>query len=135
MSIGLNLFHIVVVFPLFLYVAIFRGFVPLWVYQCLVLLGILLLVFHSYLLVTKWKAHSTSVWVNVLHVFFVAPLLIYIGKNAYDTPKWAFELLALSSFAALGQHLYKMVLTVQELKTNPSLVGPQGQQELRLESN
>lgn len=133
--ITLNVFHICIVFPLLMYIAVFRGFVPLWVYQGILTLGILLLVYHTYLLITKWKAHSMSIWVNILHVLFVAPLLIFIGKNAYDTPRWAFEVLALSAFAALGYNMYSLILTIQSLKTNPSLIEPQGQKVPLLGSN
>jgi len=117
-SIALYLFHICVVFPLFMYLSVYRGFVPLWIYQCVVILGILLLLYHLYLVITKWKAHSPSVWVNIIHVVFIAPLLIYIGKNAYDTPAYAFELLTILAFSALGYNLYQIVLLVQNLKSS-----------------
>jgi len=41
--------------------------------------------------------------------------MIYIGSKGYDTPRWAFELLALFSFAAFGYHVYGIVLDVQEM--------------------
>lgn len=116
-GIGINLFHILIIAPLLFYISIFRGFVPLWAYQGILILGIIVLIYHTYRLITKWKSNSPSVWVNVIHVIFVAPLLIYIGKNAYDTPRWAFETLLLSAFATIGYHLYTIVLYVQELKT------------------
>jgi len=117
-GIPLHLFHICIVFPLFMYLSVYRGFVPLWIYQSVVILGILLLLYHAYLVITKWKAHSPSVWVNVIHVLFIAPLLIYIGKNAHDTPSYAFELLAILAFSALGYNLYQIVLVVQNLKSS-----------------
>lgn len=40
----------------------------------------------------------------------VAPLLIYIGIKQKETPRPAYELLALVSFAALGYHMYSLVL-------------------------
>jgi hypothetical protein len=76
-----------------------------------------------------------TVWVNAIHVVFVAPLLIYIGKNAYDTPRWAFEILAMGAFATLGYNLYGLAVTVQGLKTNPTLHEPRVQQEFQAENN
>jgi hypothetical protein len=133
--ITLNVFHICVVFPLLMYVAVFRGFAPLWVYQGIVILGILLLIYHAYLVITKWKAQSPSVWVNVIHVLFIAPLLIFIGKNGYDTPRWAFECLSLLAFAALGYNFYSILQNIQALKTNPTPGALQGGQESQLENN
>jgi len=52
-----------------------------------------------------------------MHIIFIGPLLVYIGKNDYNTPKWAFEVLALSAFAALVYNLYKIVIDVSNLKT------------------
>ena len=118
--IGINLFHIIFVVPLFLYVAIFRGMVPSWVYQSLLGLGLLVLIYHAYKVIILWKASSPYLWVSMIHVFFVAPLLLFIGKNAYDTPRWAFELLALEAFAALGYHTYRIIMAVQDLHSNSS---------------
>jgi hypothetical protein len=134
-GIPLSLFHIFIVFPLLMYIAVFRGFVPLWVYQGVLCLGVVLLVYHLYRLVTKWKAHSVTVWINAVHVLFVAPLLIYIGKNAYDTPRWAFEILAMGAFATLGYNLYGLIMIVQGLSTNPTLSGPRAGQEFQGENN
>jgi len=92
-----------------------------WIFSALLGLGIVILVYHSYKTVIKWKAHSMTAWVNIIHVIAVAPLLIYIGANAYDTPRWAFEVLAIFGFGALGYHLYNIVLAVQDMyKVVPS---------------
>jgi hypothetical protein len=53
----------------------------------------------------------------MMHILVIAPLLIYIGKNDYSSPKWSFEILALLAFAALGYNLYKVVIEVNNLKT------------------
>jgi len=134
-GIALNLFHIFIVFPLLMYIAVFRGFVPLWVYQGILGLGVVLLVYHLYRLITKWKAHSVTVWINAVHVVFVAPLLIYIGKNGFDTPRWAFEILSMGAFATLGYNLYGLAVIAQGLKTNPTLHEPRVQQEFQAENN
>ena len=88
----LSLFHIFVVVPMLLYVAFVRGQMPPWVFPALLGLGGVILIYHMYRLIVKWKAASQSVWVNVIHVLFVAPLLLFIGTQAYDTPRWAYEL-------------------------------------------
>ena len=113
--ITVSLFHIFAVVPLFLYVAFVRGQLPAWIFTVLLSLGLLIAVYHSYKTFIKWRAHSMSIWVNIIHVLAVAPLLLFIGAKGYDTPRWAFELLAMLGFAALGYHIYSMVLEIQDM--------------------
>ncbi len=120
--ITISLFHIFAVVPFFLYVAFVRGQLPPWIFPVLLGLGLLLAVYHSYKTLVKWKAHSLSAWVNILHVLAVAPLLIYIGAKSYDTPRWAFEVLAMLGFAALGYHLYSIVLELQDMNNKEASV-------------
>ncbi len=115
MSLPINIFHILVVAPFLLYVAIVRGQLMPWIFSVLSGLGIILLVYHGYKTFIKWKANSPSLWVNAIHVFAVAPLLIFIGSKGYDTPRWAFEILALLAFSALGYHIYSIILQAQEM--------------------
>ena len=116
--IGLSLFHIFAVAPFFIYVAIVRGQLMPWIFTTLQILGLILLVYHSYKTVIKWKAHSLSTWINILHVVAVAPLILYIGTMGYDTPRWAFEVLAMLGFSALGYHIYSIIVTLQEMNKN-----------------
>jgi len=112
---AVHLFHILVIAPFFLYVAVVRGQISPWIFSVLTGLGIVLLVYHGYKSVLKWKAQSPSLWVNLIHVLAVAPLMIFIGAKGYDTPRWAFELLAIMAFGAFGYHLYGIVMDVNEM--------------------
>lgn len=109
----LSLFHILVVVPILGYIAIQRGQLPPWVFPALLGLGGLLLLYHTFKIIVKWRAMSPSVWINILHVVAVAPLLLYIGSQAYDTPRWAYELLLIEMFAALGYNLYSLAASLQ----------------------
>ena len=117
----LSLFHIFMVGPLFLYVAFIRGQLMPWVFTILQILGLLVLVYHAYRILTRWRAHGLTVWINILHVFTVAPLLIYIGCMGYDTPRWAFEVMAMFGFAVIGYHIYSMVMQIQRMDDKKSL--------------
>lgn len=114
--IALSIFHIFIVVPFFLYIAFVRGQIVPWVYQSLLGLGIVILLYHAFKVIVKWKAHAPSVWVNIIHVLFIAPLMIYIGSKAYDTPRWAYEILAMLGFSALGYHIYSIVMEIQYLQ-------------------
>jgi threonine/homoserine/homoserine lactone efflux protein len=90
-----------------------------WIFSVLSGLGIILIVYHGYKTFIKWKANSPSLWVNAIHVFAVGPLLLFIGSKGYDTPRWAYEILALMAFAALGYHIYSIILQAQEMSSAP----------------
>ena len=113
--IALALFHILLVVPLLGYVAIQRGQLPSWVFPALLGVGGLILVYHAFKVIVKWRAASSTVWINLVHVFAVAPILLYIGSQAYDTPRWAYEILLMEVFAALGYHLYGLATSLQGL--------------------
>lgn len=111
------LFHILFVAPLFLFVGFFRSNTPHWVYLLLLVIGLIVLVYHTYKLIIRGLSSSYS-WVNLIHVLFVGPLLIYVGYYKRETLRFAYELLVLGGFGALGYHLFSAVkeLQVEDMK-------------------
>jgi hypothetical protein len=107
------LFHILLVVPLFGYVAFQRAATEEWLYKVLLALGGIILFYHAYKSVIRLMVGSTFAWVNIFHVLIVAPLLIYIGYNGKKTPRAGYELLLMATFAALGYHLYSIVNELQ----------------------
>ena len=108
----LGLFHIFAVVPLFLYVALSRANTATPVYGFLLVLGAIIFLYHGYKAWTKFLAGSSSLWINLIHMFYVAPLLMYIGYREKETPRYAYELLALVAFAALGYHTYHLIVSM-----------------------
>jgi len=105
----ISLFHLIAVVPFFAYIYINKLSLPEWVYTLLFSLGIFVLLYHSYKAVLKFMARSSSLWVNLVHVVAVAPIMIYIGYTAKNTPRPAYEILLMLTFAALGYHLYSII--------------------------
>lgn len=105
----LSLFHIFGVVPFFLYIALSRANTTYTVYRIAFILGIIITLYHGYKTILKFKAGSQSVWVNLIHLLFIGPLLIYVGYMEQQTPRAAYELLALSGFGALGYHIYSII--------------------------
>ena len=114
----LSLFHIFAVVPFFLYIALSRGSTTYTVYKVAFVIGLVIMLYHAYKAFLKFKSGSQSLWVNVIHFLFIGPLLIYIGYMEQQTPRAAYELLALSGFGALGYHIYHLIqmLTLVEKK-------------------
>ena len=112
----LAIIHLLFVVPLFLYVGFKRAETPHWLYLSLLAIGIIVLIYHSFKLFVRLKNRSGYSWVNAIHVLFVAPLLIYIGYNKKETPRFAYELMLMGGFAAGGYHLFSVV---KQLDTHP----------------
>lgn len=114
----LSLFHIFGVVPFFLYIALSRASTSYTVYKIAFVVGLVITLYHGYKSFLKWKAGSQSLWVNLLHVLFVGPLLIYIGLNEQQTPRAAYELLAIAGFGAGGYHIYNLIQMLTLVQKN-----------------
>lgn len=101
----IHLFHILVVGGLFLYVGINRDNIYKPLFNILFFLGIIIIFYHLYKIYGYLKA-GNSIWVNLIHVFIVGPLLIYIGYNGVKTSRKFFEILLMLGFASIGYHAY-----------------------------
>ena len=104
----INLFHILLVVPFLLWVGITRGNLPESVFPGLVGLGLVLIVYQGYKAYTRYLQGSNYLWVNLIHVLWIGPLILYIGAYKKETPRPAYELLLLTTFGALGYHLYEL---------------------------
>lgn len=114
----LSLFHIFGVVPFFLYIALSRASTNHIVYKIAFLLGIGITLYHGYKALLKFRAGSQSLWVNLIHVLFFGPLLAYIGFMEEQTPRAAYELLALAGFGALGYHTYSLIKIMTLVEKN-----------------
>jgi hypothetical protein len=115
----LSIMHLIVVVPLFLYVGITRAETPQWLYTFLLSVGIVILGYHGFKLIVRLRNNSTYSWVNAMHILLIAPLLIYIGYNKKQTPKFAYELLLMAAFAAGGYHLFSII---RQLNIHPDSI-------------
>jgi hypothetical protein len=116
----LNIFHLLFVAPLLIYVGIQRASLPEWAFYSLLGLGIVVLMYQLYKSYIKYSTGALGLWVNLMHVLIIAPLLIYIGAKGKNTPRPAFEMLLLTGFAAFGYHLYYLVLAANTVSGGKS---------------
>jgi hypothetical protein len=100
-----HLFHIIIVGSLFLYVGISRDKTNPILYPILLGLGIIIILYHIYK-TYKYIKENKGYWVNLIHIFLVGPLLIYIGYNGEKTTRKFFEILMMLGFSAIGYHGY-----------------------------
>ena len=100
-----HLFHIIFVGGLFLYVGIMRETNPKYIYPFLLGLGIFIVFYHLFK-VYNYLSEGKSIWVNLIHIFIVGPLLVYIGYNRENNSRKYYELLLMLGFASIGYHGY-----------------------------
>ena len=105
--------HILIIAPFLLYVGIQRAAVPGWIFTTLLVLGAVLFLYHGYRAYIRIIKSSPYAWVNMIHAIIVAPLLLYIGFKGRESPRYAYELLLMVGFAALGYHLYSLIVSMQ----------------------
>ena len=97
-----RLFHILFVGGLFLYVGTNREKLFKPIFTILMFLGFVNIFYHLYKIFNAGK----GIWVNLIHVFIVGPLLVYIGYTGDKTSRKFFEILLMLGFASIGYHLY-----------------------------
>jgi hypothetical protein len=100
-----HLFHMLIVGSLFLYVGKYKTLIPAFMYSILLGLGLVIIFYHCFKVYNHIKL-GKGYWVNLIHIFMVGPLLVYIGYNKENTARLYFELLLMLGFASIGYHGY-----------------------------
>jgi hypothetical protein len=100
----LQLFHIIFVGGFLFYIGINRTNVHPFLFNILLGLGIIIFCYHAYRATTK-----KNPWINLIHIFIIAPLLVYIGYQREKTPRYAFEILLMLSITAIGYNGYYLI--------------------------
>jgi hypothetical protein len=117
----IGVLHVVLFVPFLLWIGFNRAATPDWVYKVLFGFGILVLLYHGYKAVGRYFAKSPVIWVNIIHVLFVAPLLMWIGFYEKKTERPAYDMLLIVAFGAFGYHLYKLIVVSQTFVKSPEV--------------
>ena len=107
------LLHVIVIVPFLLWVGFNRAATPDWMYSVLFGTGLIVLLYHSYKAISRLIAASPVIWINLIHVFLVAPLILWIGYYAKRTERPAYDMLLIAAFGAFGFHLYRLIVMSQ----------------------
>ena len=98
-TLTISLFHLIVVVPTLLYVGFKGKDAGQNAYNLLLLLGILLAIFHTYRALTV-----KSPDINIMHLLFIAPLILYIGYMQQNSLEYTYYLLIGLGLVALYIH-------------------------------
>ena len=80
-----------------------REQLPETMYKVIFGLGTFVVLYQSYKAYEK-IADGKSAWLNYIHIFLLAPLLLIIGYYGKNTNRKYFEMLLMFAFAAAGYH-------------------------------
>jgi len=100
--------HLIVIVPFLLYIGLAREQVPEYVFKGVLGLGVFVLFYQAYKAYGK-ILEGKSPWINYIHIFLLAPLLIIIGHYGKNTNRKYFEMLLMLAFAAGGYHALSMI--------------------------
>ena len=104
----LAILHTFVLGPFLLYVGLAREQVPDALFTSLLGLGVVIFGYHAFKAYGKIM-QGQSAWVNYIHIFLLAPLLIIIGYYGKNASRRFFEMLLLLGFSAVGYHGLNLV--------------------------
>jgi hypothetical protein len=106
----LQLFHIFIVGSLLLYLGIRQKQAPNWLFKVLTFLGVFIVIFHSYRAFRAITEKKALPWINLFHIFVVAPLLISLGLLGTNSPRYLFEFVLMLGFAVIGYNAYYLTI-------------------------
>jgi len=104
------LLYIFCVVPVLIYIGVQRAGTPELLFKGLLALGCITFLYHSYRLYTKWRAGSSSLWIDLVYLTVVAIPFLWIGYYEKEASRQAYEMLLLLGFGTLGYNIYTLVL-------------------------
>lgn len=103
-----RLIHIFLIGGLLLYAGIKKTNTSPFLYNVILITGIIVFIVHSFIAYQK-VVNSRLPWVSLIHLFCVAPVLIYVGYYKNNSKFLFYELLLLLGFSSIGYHGYYLL--------------------------
>jgi ammonia channel protein AmtB len=100
----MNLVYFLITGILFLYVGIHREKTYGKIFAAFFYLGLAIILYHLYKIYGYLNV-GKEIWVNILNVFIIGPLVVYIGYHGENTSRKYFEVLMMVGFASIGYYL------------------------------
>lgn len=107
----INIVHVAVLAPLFIYVGIKGNKTPMLLFTTLLVVGVVVALYHSYRMFVTFKNSGIVpyLYVNLVHVLLVAPFLIYVGLNKNNSPPIVFHSLIIFAVLMILSNGYRLV--------------------------
>jgi len=109
----LAMLHTLILAPVLIYVGMEKTNVPDKVLYAVGGLGAVIFLYHGFKAYTKiMDGKAGGAWVNYIHMFVLAPLLIVIGMYRKETSRKFFEMLLMVGLGGFGYHLLNLLKMV-----------------------
>lgn len=103
--------HALIIAPLFIYIGIKKNETNKLLLKSLLYLGIVVVLYHMYKFYGYYK-NGFIYHVNIYHILFTGPLLIYMGYRAENVEPSYYDLLLILGLGLLGYFSYKIYETL-----------------------
>ena len=106
-----NLIHVFLIAPLFIYIGIKKQNTPNSIFKTLFYLGIIVAIYHLYRMISTYLNVGVIpyLYVNLIHVALVAPILIYIGYHNTKNPILSYHILLIFAITMIFSNGYKLL--------------------------
>ncbi len=102
-----HLAHVLIIGPLLVFIGMKQHTFPDYANKIILGTGLFVLGYHLFKAYKKViEKGLMSAWVNYIHVFLVAPILIAIGYYGSNIPRYIREICMMLGFGAIGYHAY-----------------------------
>ena len=101
------LLHVFFIGPLFIYIGIAESRTPNTLLSLLGFLALFVVFFHTYVVYYKY-IHKKNFSVNLLHVFFLAPIMFFIAYSKSPNDLW-YKVLLMLGFINIAYHGMKAI--------------------------
>ncbi len=105
---ALHASHALLIGPALIFIALRPDALSDTMYNVLFAVGLFILAYHSYRAYKKLSVDA-SAWINWIHIFLVAPLLLLVGYLKKDAAARYFDMLLLLGVAATGYHAVYLI--------------------------
>jgi hypothetical protein len=111
--VAISMMHLFIIAPLLLYIGTHRESTPYYLFTILFYTGLFVLLYHSIRFALRFMNTYSYHYVNLIHIFIIAPVLIWIGYKQKNTLRMWYELLMMLVFSLIGYHIFKIINLLQ----------------------
>lgn len=106
-STAINIAHILLIGPLFIYIGLMKGAIHEFIYIILASLGFFVIILHSYLGYFKIIKNKSAL-INLIHIFILAPVMLIVAFYMNSANIFYYRFLLAGGFLTIFYHGFKL---------------------------
>ena len=100
------LFHLIIVGPLLIYITRTKESI---LYKPIIALGTILAIYHLYCFYKNYVDNKFINYINLIHIIFIAPLLIYLGIKKHTVIYPTLDIIAILGAGVMFHSFIKLI--------------------------